>query len=134
MRAMVLLRDSGDVERFEGLGTGAALGGVLEALGVNDGFQSKSARSKLVDYNEVEFVHLGHLLAAFLRRSSMTSAESSPRRSRRERSSSQLGGRMKISTALAEGLLDLQCALVVDLQNHVGPWAMRSSIAFLDVP
>jgi hypothetical protein len=29
---------SGNVERFEGLGTGAALGRVLEALCVDDGF------------------------------------------------------------------------------------------------
>jgi hypothetical protein len=62
MRAIGFLRESGDIERLEGVSTGAALGGVLESLGVNYGFQvEKRALKQLVDYNEVEFTDVGHL-------------------------------------------------------------------------
>ena len=93
MRAIVLLRDSGDIERLEGVCTGAALRGVLESLGVNDRFQIKRALSNnslIITKSNLSTCAIS--IAAFLRRSSMVSAESSPRRSRRERSSSQLGG------------------------------------------
>ena len=112
---------SNNIEGGKSVGPGAALGRVLEPLRMNDGFQVVQRNFKqLVDYNEVEF--LGTCVistAAFLSRTSMTSGLSSPRRSRRERSSSQLGGRMNTSTALANSLLDLQCALEVDFQDHV---------------
>src|SRR5690606_24220849 len=65
--------------------------------------RSKSARSNnsLIVTRAISFACASSVRALSSRRS-ITSGAASPRRSSRERSSSQLGGRMKIRTALAK--------------------------------
>ena len=68
-------------------------------------------------------------------RSSITSGLSSPRRRRRCSNSSQLGGRMKISTAFGNSCLICKRALPVDFEHHVlAALQMRSSMALREVP
>ena len=50
----------------------------------------------------------------------MISGASSPRLCRRDFSSSQLGGKMKIRHRVGKQFFDLNGALEVDLQHHVG--------------
>lgn len=52
-----------DIERLEGVGAYTPLGRIFEALGVNNRLQIKeSGLKQFVDYNEVEFCDLSHLL------------------------------------------------------------------------
>jgi hypothetical protein len=51
-----------DVQRFECFSSGTTLRRKLEPLRVDYGFQIEERTVKqLVDYNEVEFIHVGHL-------------------------------------------------------------------------
>jgi hypothetical protein len=56
------LRDSSEVQGFEGIGPRPALGNVLQPLGMNDRLEiEQGAFENLIDYNEIEFFGLRHL-------------------------------------------------------------------------
>src|SRR5450830_1270596 len=121
MRAMRVLRRLGYVQGVEGVSPGASLGCILETLGVHHGFHvEKGALKQFVDYNEVEFRGLRHfdggvLQAQFDHVRGVFAAALQAR--------AQLfpaGGQDEDQDGIGKRLLDLDRALEVDLQHHVG--------------